>query len=257
MLRLPVSGLEVLLRAPGGAEDVLLLDAFEYDARLALALLSRVAHRADGGDVDCETLTVTDFDALLLQLRRLVFGDLIRADMKCPAADCGAQIDVAFSVRDYLSHHEPRIAHRAEPTGEDGWFRLRGTDFSFRLPTVADLLAVSDHPHAERELRRRCLRPAKNYARFMPRIETAMRALAPSLSDVVRGTCPECGEGVDIHFDPRQFVLRELRGQAAYVYADVHLIAGRYHWSEADILALPRARRLNYAEMIRRELSLD
>jgi hypothetical protein len=217
-----------------------------------------VAERASRqGEVEWESLTVTDLEVLLLRLRALVFGDLIRADMSCPARGCGAHIDIAFRISEYLRHHEPGAARGVEATNEDGWFHLRETNVSFRLPTGADQVAVADHPQAARELVRRCVRPSKLSARLLKRVETAMQRLAPSLSDMVQGTCPECGATVDIYFDPQQFILRELRDQARYVYVDVHLIAGRYHWSEADILALPRNSRINYAEMIRRELSLD
>jgi len=47
--------------------------------------------------------------------------------------------------------------------------------------------------------------------------------------------------------------LRELREQAAFIYEDVHLIAQHYRWSEAEIMLLPRNRRIRYAEMIRQE----
>ena len=257
MFRLPVSGLEVRLRHPSGAEDVSLLEAREYDMRLQLALLSSLAQPAGVAEVEWATLTVTDLDALLLHLRQLVFGDLIQADMNCPSAGCGARVDVVFRIGDYLKHHEPHNARGVEKANEDGWFRLRQTSVEFRLPTGADQIAVTGHAQAERELIRRCVRPSKTPARLLKRVETAMGALAPSLSDFVRGTCAECGATVDIFFDPQHFILRELRDQARFVYVDVHLIAERYHWTEADILALPRERRINYAETIRRELSLD
>ena len=51
--------------------------------------------------------------------------------------------------------------------------------------------------------------------------------------------------------DPRQFTLRELRDQAVFIYEDTHLLAEHYHWPEAEILALPRERRLRYAQMVR------
>ena len=40
-------------------------------------------------------------------------------------------------------------------------------------------------------------------------------------------------------FDPLLYTLRELRDRAAFVYEDVCAIAHHFHWSEAEILALP------------------
>ncbi len=61
---------------------------------------------------------------------------------------------------------------------------------------------------------------------------------------------------MDIFFNPQLYVLQELRNQVTRLYEEVHLLALHYHWSEAEILALPRARRMNYADYIRRERRL-
>jgi len=76
-----------------------------------------------------------------------------------------------------------------------------------------------------------------------------MESMAPSLYGELSGTCSECGADVVLEFDPLAHVLGELRGRAAYLYQDVALIAHHYHWSEAEILDLPAARRTRYAEL--------
>jgi hypothetical protein len=100
---------------------------------------------------------------------------------------------------------------------------------------------------------RRCVRPADPPRRLLRRIENALDALAPSPATDLQGVCPECGENFELRFDPQSFSLREMREQAAFIYEDVHLIAQHYRWSEAEIMALPRRRRLRYAEFIRQE----
>ena len=82
-----------------------------------------------------------------------------------------------------------------------------------------------------------------------------MEVLAPSLAHDLQGQCPECGAVVEVYFDPLQFSLCELRQEAAFLYEDVTLLARCYHWSEADILTLPRQRRLRYAELARIQTS--
>jgi hypothetical protein len=69
----------------------------------------------------------------------------------------------------------------------------------------------------------------------------------------LQGACPDCGRDFEFRFDPREFALRELREQAAFIYEDVHLIAQHYGWSEPEILSLPHNRRVRYAELIRQE----
>jgi hypothetical protein len=250
--KLPVSGTGILMRQPSGAEDLLLVEARVADAALAISLLSRVAQAADGSALDWESVPATDIDAALLRLRQIVFGDAIRADATCRVAGCGKRIDIAFGIDEYLEHHAPRPARGADPSAEAGWIRLRATPVSFRIPTGADQVAVAFARNPEHELVRRCIKPPDVAPALTRRVEKAMEALAPSLAHNLSGRCPECGTTIAVYFDPRQFVLCELREQADFIYEDTHLLAEHYHWPEADILALPRDRRLRYAEIVRR-----
>jgi hypothetical protein len=255
-MRLPISGIEVILQPPTGAEDILLLEAPIYDTAFALELIARLALPANGLAVEWSTLCVTDLDALLLLLRQMIFGDLIRADIVCPAQDCGKRIDIAFRIKEYLAHYRPRKARGVEAADEAGWFRLRGTPVSFRLPSGADQVAVAKAPKPERELIQRCIRPVDIPSRLVKRVETAMEIMAPGLSHNLQGQCPECGTTVDVYFDVQQFVLPELRNQATFIYEDVHLLAKQYHWTQAEILSLPRSRRAHYTQLLQQERSL-
>lgn len=256
MFRLPVSGLNVVLRQPAGADDILLWEAPGCDTSVALALIDRLARSADGTVSNWSKLAVTDLDALLLRVRQIVFGDLVSAQVVCSSKGCGARVEVSFGLDDYLAHHKPRAPNGLEPAEEAGWFRFPEEQIKFRLPSAGDLVAAAEHQKPECELIRRCIQPAKVPVRLRKRVEGAMEALAPSLSHDLQGECPECHITMGIYFDVQQYVLRELRDQAAFVYQDVHLLALHYKWSEDGILALPRNRRIHYAEMLRQEGSL-
>jgi hypothetical protein len=251
MPRLPVTGLEVRLRPPAGVEDMFLREAAYDGPLLSLALAGRVAQAADGEPVDWGSLPVTDLEALLIGLRQQVFGDRINTDLPCPA--CGGRMDVSFRLSEYLSYHLPRLPRYVTPADETGWYRLRDAEVSFRLPSAADQVAARYSAEPVRELVRRCIEPEEAPARQRRRVENAMAALAPTLSHELEAQCPECQSLVAFYFDVQQFVVSELRGQAAFIYEDVHLIAQSYHWPEAEILALPLSRRSRYAELIRSE----
>jgi len=289
LFRVPISGHVVALRHPTGAEDLLLLEASGDDTELALALADQLARPTGGATFDWRELTVSDLEALILRLRQAVIGDRVRADVACQSAGCGRRIDISFSVNDYLARRKPakpggHSAWSVEPDEELGWFRLTRvrrrtgnlassaeppTDDSnapasvddpagtvaFRLPTVADQLAVAGERDGAEELARRCIRPAGIPLRLRRLVETAMETMAPSLSGDLHGTCPECGTDVVVYFDARQFCLRELRDRAAFIYQDIDLLARRYHWSETDILSMPHVRRTNYVELARQEAS--
>jgi hypothetical protein len=62
--------------------------------------------------------------------------------------------------------------------------------------------------------------------------------------------CPVCNTAFSVVFDTAEFFLQELDQRAAQLTQDVHTLAWHYHWSERDILQLPRRRRARYLELI-------
>lgn len=250
-IRLPVSGLTVDVRSPTGAEDIVLAEAAACDWPLTLRLIGLLAAAPDGHPVDWGALAVTDGDALLLLLRGALGADWLRATVVCPAPDCGEPMEIAFNAADYLEHNEPEPPEGVVPLDEHGWFGLAGTNVSFRLPRCDDLVELAGREDAADELVRRCVRPARVSARRLRLVEEAMEALAPSLSRELEARCPECGHAFAVEFDVQQYCATELRRHALSVFVDVHTIAAAYHWPESKILALPRERRIRYADLAR------
>lgn len=72
----------------------------------------------------------------------------------------------------------------------------------------------------------------------------------PQAELVIDMQCPECGQGFSALFDSAQFYLREIGQRAGQLYRDIHTLALAYHWSEADILALPFQRRQMYLNLL-------
>jgi hypothetical protein len=256
-VRLSVAGTEVGLRAPVGSEDIMLLEAGPSDLGLAIALLARVACDSEGTPLDATVLPISEVDELLLRLRQHVVGDLVSAEELCAAAGCHARVSITFSIEAYLDHHQPEAPAGVLPAGEQHWYRLEDEDVEFRVPDASDQLAIVRAAEPEQELRRRCIRPAELSEAAREKVEAAMEAMAPSLCSALEGTCPACGATVETSFDPLSYTLRELRDRAAFVYEDVGAIAHHFHWSEAEILALPAARRSRYAELASRQASLE
>jgi hypothetical protein len=253
MFQLPISRLRVTVRAPTGIEDLLLREADTLEAGLSLMLIRRLAQMEDGSKSDWDELPATDGEALLLLLRSITLGDLVRANVLCASAQCAAKVDVSFRIGEYLSSQKVRIPKDIERTESPGWFRLTGEALRFRLPTCADLLVIARERKSTTALIRRCIEPADISPRQRRRVESAMEAMAPRLSQAMVGGCPECKAGIRFYFDVQSFVLRELRNHAASVYQDVHLLALHYKWPERQILELPRSRRMHYVEMLREQ----
>jgi len=250
MIRLPVSQLDISLRQPAGAEDLWLFESSLDATRLAVELVSRLARTDRGEAVDAALLPITDFETVLLLLRESAFGDGIRSDVVCGAPACRSTFEVSFRISDFLDEHQSRMPASVEAGDTEGWFRLRGTDATFRLPCAGDVADLAGVAKPEVVLAGRCIRPAGIRVAVRRRVERAMEAMAPSLSGEVQAECPGCGAVMRIYFDVPQFVMRELRDQSAFIYRVIHLLASNYYWSEARILGLPRHRRMQYAEML-------
>jgi hypothetical protein len=255
MFRMPISRIEVELRDATGADDLLLLE--DGDGCListSMKLARRLAVTRHCGELDAGALPIADLEALLLELRRRVLGDVVATRGCCPDPECATPIDISFRVSDYLRSYSARKPANVEPLeSEPDWFRLRDSGSQFRLVTAADLAASVASNHPEHELARRTIRSHSSGRREFRREERAMQALAPPFSGEIQGHCPECGAAVRFWFDVQSYVLQELRYEAQFLYEDVHQLASRYHWSEETILSLPRRRRAQYVEMALRQ----
>src|SRR5262249_2103918 len=158
-----------------------------------------------------ELLTVTDFEVILLRLRQEIFADLIRTDVWCSMQGCRTRIEVSFRIGEYLAYYKPRSRRDVGEADASGWLQFASMPVQFRLPTVADQIAVTGTSRPKRELIERCIRPPDLSSAQLRKVETAMSALAPSLSNDLQGRCAQCGSTVDLYFDVQQFVLQELR----------------------------------------------
>ena len=243
MMRLPVSNLDVVLRQPDGADELVLRETAGSAVSQGLALLARLSDAGDWSE-----LTVTDFEVLLLGLRVQVLGEGWDLGFACP--HCAARVEVSFRLADYLGHIRPRRpADVADAPGRPGWHTCQGV--AFRLPTASDQAAVAGVADPTRALAERCIDPPRPAAHVRARIERAMAAMGPEVSRPLAGRCPACGAAVEAPLHVARLVIGELTRESANLHEEVHLIARAYHWREAEILKLPRRRRQAYAERIR------
>lgn len=246
MTHLPVSGVPVRLRAVTGLQECDLWAARDDASAATLAWLL--------GSL-CESISVshwlalpvTDADAALLAGRQAWVGDRIETTVQCGFQDCQDKADVDFRISDFLAHRRPVLPRGVERG--DGVFLADGV--AFRAPTLADEEAALASRAPARTLRQRCIESSA--PRTVRKIERLLEKIAPSLSSELALRCPGCGRSHSVTFDPRSFVLRELGGQAQFLWDDVHLLASAYHWPKDDILSLERATRVQLAERVRSE----
>ena len=190
-------------------------------------------------------LCVADRQFLMRELDRHLGceGGWFQAD----CADCGARFDFHIDYA-HLPVQEARESYPHARVDLDGR-RLR-----FRLPTGADQEILANLPDAEARswlLRQLALEPealgTPNEA-IIAGVEAALDAVSPGVVLRVQTVCPECGAGNLADLDP----YHALSIHSDDLLMEVHQIAVHYHWSETEILNLPRRRRQRYLQIIDR-----
>ncbi len=253
---LPVSGVVLSVREPAGEDELFLVETTLAPLPAFLELARRIGRTAAGDPLDWTSLSATDIDAAALVIRRSWLGDAIRTDTTCPDPDCGERIDVSFGIEDYIEHHRPRRPRGVTKGPGEGWFTLTGAAVRFTVPTVADLLEATSADGSAEWLSAHCVDAAEISSALARRLDRALAALAPSLDDLLGGSCPACGHEVTMRFDPLGYTLTELRTAFSGIYLETHALAAAYGWLEQEILALPRSRRRRYASIIADERAL-
>ncbi len=245
-------------------------------AALVTGILSRCVRRLGGirplSEEVARQLLVADRQYLLLRLRQLTFGDRIEMTIVCPQEECGEKIDVNFSVDDVpVRESEDKgpiytmeLSPAAAVVAEDG-SQLR--EVRFRLPTGSDQEILSpqlpdDEAGAVAALLRRticAIGPREGSGEELSplaqaEIERRMEAVAPAVELEMAAHCPQCERPFAVPFDLQDYVLGELRTSRELLYREVHYLAYHYHWSEREILEMPREKRRHYIGVLADEI---
>jgi hypothetical protein len=252
-------GTEAEIRSPRGRDELELAEAAGRTTpiRLATALLARCLVRlgeiARPGEEVVRGLALGDRDALLLHLRRHTFGDRMSCVVACPGPDCGRPMDVELMAGQLLDRPLPSAEQALEVVVADQRAR-------FWVPRVADIEAGADRASSDPDgavqvVLDRCVErvdPAgsRPCPELVDAIEERIMEADPFACTVLSLACPECGHAFRVPFDPADYFLRELAGPRGQLFEDVHQLAFHYHWSESDILDLPRDRRLRYLDLV-------
>lgn len=221
-------------------------------AQRALLLLSLAAPELADAPEQC---TVGQRDAALMALRAGLFGPRVASVADCPA--CHERVELDFELA--------AIAV-APPENAGSSFELshRGYRVVARAPSAVDLaLIVPWKPIAvERSaLLQRCVLAAYRHgapvlATELPdavvaRVVARMARADPQADIRLALSCAACAHVWESCFDIVSFLWGELGAWARQTLHDVHTLARAYGWGEADILAMSRARRSVYLELVR------
>lgn len=246
---------EVRFRALNGAVELAAATAAagaNVSARVTEILAQAVATLGGRpvGTRELASLCVADRQLLMLRLGELLDGNRVWLTGCCEA--CRSPFDFSLA----------RSAIPVTPAGAGyplASATVRGRDVTLRMPTGADQeqLAGLDDRAALETLLRLCLVSVDGQApdpafiaglgaEEIALLEQAVEGTAPAVATRLVAACPECGTEQTLRFDPYAF----RRLSVDTLLREVHLLASAYHWSEAEILALPTERRRRYLRLI-------
>lgn len=210
----------------------------EADGRASVEVESdvlRVLVRPAGLSTEIDSLLPGDRARLTLAALCAGYGAPPALFLTCASEACATRQEIAFDARPILD------AVAEGPAGapfDAGGLRLR-------LPLASDLIAAGGDGAM---LAGRCiLEPATVDSVAVLEAEIARRD--PCAEIVLTAACTECGEPLDVMLDPLVLLRAEMAREGG-ILAEIDRIAHVYHWSEAEILALPAHRRRKYLTFV-------
>jgi hypothetical protein len=241
--------------------EAAMLDAWEAGAgsspaRRALLLLGLAAPDEAMGEL--VGLHLGEQNRRLLQLRVRCFGPSLQAVAACP--ECGIRVEVTLDARELLSPPAPGPGGHSGGSGDSSvpllWDEVEGGRLGFRVPTVGDVLALSEEAGATGvTLLERCLedeggRPEPLSEDIVERIAGRMAEADPLAELELALSCPDCGAVWHVPLDVPTYLWSEVDGWARRTLDQLHGLALAYGWTERETLSLPPRRRRAYLERI-------
>lgn len=184
-----------------------------------------------GGLVAAQSLPLGQRDAALMHLRAGWFGADCPCLDACPTCTRAVEFDLPLAGLAVTS---------ALPDGT-GW----------RALTTDDLLAVEAlPPRAARQALAQAVTGVVVGEDQLPEVSSWLIRADPLARVVLDLTCAHCGAAWGRPFDIVRHLWADLAMAGRNLLNDIHMLARSYHWSEAEILVVPAARRRVYLDMI-------
>jgi len=192
--------------------------------------------------------TVSRRTAALLRLLAHTDGRTqLALTASCASAACGEafEFDLPLSAL-------PDGAADGEPIGVQ---LGDGRSAALRRPTGNDLrrwrdAAPSSRDDAVRTMLESLLVRGQVSKDDEAQVAEAIVAMDALVAFSVACQCPACGAANDVSVDLEALALKRLAARQRALLQEVHRFASAYGWTEAEVLAVPPARRARYLELI-------
>jgi hypothetical protein len=193
----------------------------------------------------------------LLAVERAGSGARGTLRLACPHAGCGEPMELDLDL-DRFALPEPALVFDVEvapgvqltarmPSGDDQrrWHAAAKAGEAIETIVARELVkAVNGEPPAT---------GADLPPEWIDPLAEALEERDPLTALQLTTRCPACGKAVAVEFDLEEHLLRRARARQEDLLDAVHCLARAYHWSECEIVALPRERRRHYLARVRAE----
>ncbi len=179
-------------------------------------------------------------DAALLRARSRLFGATLAATADCPTCSERMSFDLDLDA----------LAAQAMPAASNAQVTCAGG--RFRLPTSRDLAHAIGAAQPRRALALRCRveGDAPLDDATLDALDEACATADPAAQIDIQLRCAACGTTFTSLFDVADCLWSDVARRARQTLDDVHLLAGAYGWSEAEVLAVPPSRRQHYLQRV-------
>ena len=169
---------------------------------------------------------------------------------RCGESNCGEPFEFALSLRALLESPHDAACIEAPLDGDRRVRLRRATGDDLRQWRV---LTLDSRAQATRTMLDSLLLEGEVRVEDVPRLARTLAECDPLVALSVLCPCPACGADNDIPIDLEAVALARLERHRRALLQEIHALASRYGWTEAEILALPRARRAHYMALIESE----
>ncbi len=223
----------------------------------AQALLELALPESDR--VELFALSIGERDRLLCQLRQSWFGSEFESSNACDT--CQTPIEANLNLSELCNS-----ISAAQTKGEISW---KNKDIPIQAPCCSDALEWEDQESSNNtqlieaacrhfflgkivsnSLPKSEIEDLQKDSDFGSAIETKLEEIDPFASVWIEMQCPECQAQQSYQFDPVFLLRYDIRKWVENMMEDIHLLASRYAWKEADIVRLPSNRRIWYRERL-------
>jgi hypothetical protein len=236
-------------------------------------------------------LTVGDRAVLMLNLRRLTFGENLQLVIVCPKCKMSMSSDISIDslLKPHILSPSPSSSYSSFiQNKKESEYTIHAKNFLLKVRPITgadqELLLLEDNMHDStaainnnnnyssidnsrnlfsdktEKLAKSCIISSHPQLandnidkEILEAINSKLVEIDPHADIILELVCPSCQDHFKTQFIVEDFIFQEIH--LLELEREVHWLALNYHWNEDTILSLPIRKRKRYVELINKSLS--